>query len=204
MIKLIFGNDKDEDQGDLVPRLVAEIQREFDDRGYRFFTKGQYNLNIIGLRRWPKTHYNGFDDTILVVYKDDYDQWRIKSFSATTLPGESIIEQPVNSKGTAILVPGQYEGAYTLGEHKGQYPALVQQGKEVSVWRLKDGELNKDVIDTGWFGINIHKAGSHSVIVDGWSAGCQVFQMKEEFDVFMHLVNKSAELFGDRFTYTLL
>ena len=31
-----------------------------------------------------------------------------------------------NVKGTAILVPGQYRGAYKIGFHKGKYKALVQ------------------------------------------------------------------------------
>lgn len=56
------------------------------------------------------------------------------------------------------------------------------------------------------FGINIHRAHQDYELetVDKYSAGCQVIQDPNEFDVFMGVVKKSAEIFGNKFTYTLI
>jgi len=112
----------------------------------------------------------------------------------------------MNTKGTAILVPGQYSQAYKLGLHRGKYEALVQ-AKPVKVYRDNDKDSVYDMlpssIDTGFFGINIHKAGHDSTWVDDWSAGCQVFKRAADFEAFMSLVRKAAKIYGNLFTYTL-
>jgi len=64
--------------------------------------------------------------------------------------------------------------------------------------------MDTRTIDCGMFGINIHKAGVFSEQVNGWSAGCQVFQKSDDFYEFMSLVQKSRKRFGNSFTYTLL
>ena len=65
--------------------------------------------------------------------------------------------------------------------------------------------MDKRTIDTGMFGINIHKAGIASTIVDGWSAGCQVLAKTDEYEIFMDLCRKQKLAgYGDKFTYTLL
>ena len=85
----------------------------------------------------------------------------------------------------------------------------VAQYKPVKVWRDndKDDQLDYDVeIQEGMFGINIHRSNPYtsSYYVGKWSAGCQVFSIKKEYDEFMGLINKSAKLYGDKFTYTLI
>ena len=54
------------------------------------------------------------------------------------------------------------------------------------------------------FGINIHKAGDASIVVDGWSAGCQVLARKFDFNELMNLVHCAVPIWGNKFTYTLL
>ena len=111
-----------------------------------------------------------------------------------------------STKGTAILVPGQYLNVYKIDDHKGEYPALCQRG-EVKVWR----DNNKDNIldwegetDTGEkFGINIHRAGQTSKIVGDWSAGCQVIANRKDFKRMMKLAHKQNKK-KKTFTYTLL
>ena len=128
-------------------------------------------------------------------------------YPCTTDPGYKSLTNPVNIKGCAILVPGQYRGCFKKGYHKGQYLALVQH-KPVKVFRdaNKDFYLDCDesTIEEGMFGINIHKAGESSVVVDGWSAGCQVLARSMDFRELMNIVNLAVPLWGDVFTYTLL
>ena len=188
----------------------ADYKKIFDKKGYKFFTKGEYNLNIIGVRHKGNKITNKFDDFIVVVYNTDKEKNVVRIFPCTVDPGKKAMKHPMNVKGTAILAEGQYLNAWKIGSHKGQYKALVQC-KPVTVYRdgNKDDkyDLNPMCIDNGVFGINIHKAGSStqgSTIVDGWSYGCTVFSKAIDFSSFMRLVEKSAKIYGDKFTYTLI
>lgn len=186
----------------------ADFAKIMAEKGYAYFTNGKYNLNIVGVRRKGTEITNRFDDFIVVTYKGDNEVWHKDIFPATTDPGLSACVKPVNKLGCAILVPNQYRSTFKIGYHKGQYEALCQY-KEVSVYR--DGNKDKKYdfspksVEHGIFGINIHKAGSSSTIVDGWSAGCQVFAIAKDFMKFMDLVHKQVSNgMGKLFTYTLL
>ena len=188
----------------------ADFKKIFAKKGYTFFTKGVYNLNIIGVRHKGNKVTNNFNDYIVLIYNTDSEQNVRRVFSCTTLPGKKAMDHPINIKGTAILKEGQYRGTWKIGYHKGKYKALVQY-KPVSVYRdgNKDDkfDLKPTCIDNGVFGINIHKAGNGvngSTLVDGWSYGCQVFQKSMDFNTFMRLIQKSAKIYGDKFTYTLI
>lgn len=177
---------------------VDWVQEVMADKGYAFFTKGEYNLNIIGVR--DASHItNGFDDTMCCLHRAG-GAWQSWFWPCTTDPGSVYLDKPLNDAGVAILVPGQYRGAFRLGYHKGQYEALVQV-KPLPVYR---GAYDPSSIETGMFGINIHRAGDASTRVDKWSAGCQVFARRADFDAFMRLVYKAIPLWGRTFTYTLL
>ena len=66
-------------------------------------------------------------------------------------------------------------------------------------------DFNPKTIEEGTFGINIHKAGTHSTQVDNWSAGCQVLANKEDFDTLMKLAHRQiSQGYGKLFTYTLI
>jgi hypothetical protein len=111
-------------------------------------------------------------------------------------------------KGTAILCPGHYAGIWEIDAHAGKYEALCQRGGEVTVWRDADRDGNLDTtgkVDTGFFGINLHKAGEHSTRVDRWSAGCQVLANESDFDEIMRLARLQVATNGYKsFSYTLL
>lgn len=179
-------------------------------KGYSYFTKGYYNLNIIGIRKNNNNVItNKYDDILVVMYRTRTGLKTVY-FNITTEPGDYYMRKKLgNPKGTAILVPGQYRGCWKLGKHKGEYEALVQ-AKPVKVYR--DG--NKDnvydmfpqTINEGLFGINIHRSneGFTRQTVDMYSAGCQVFADPKDFDKFIDLCKKQEVLYGNSFTYTLL
>ena len=94
-----------------------------------------------------------------------------------------------NPKGAALLVPNQYINCWKLGLHQGKYEALRQSGL-LKIYRDSDRDTVYDyenIADSLNDGINIHKAGLASVIVDGWSAGCQVLAKTDEYEIFMDL-----------------
>ena len=185
---------------------IPAILTRTKDAGHSVFLRGAWNLNIIGVRSAGR-EANKFDDLLRVVFKDSSGAWVDLSFGCTTDPGTYYRLEPPLVQGTAILAAGQYRSAYQIGLHQGRYEALVQRAP-VTVYRddNRDERLDfdPDTREDGWFGINIHRAGSDSTVVNRWSAGCQVIANAAEFDIFMSIVKKSAALYGNSFTYTLL
>lgn len=190
--------------------IKTNFEDLFKKKGYAFFTNGKYNLNIIGVRNLLQgdKQNNDFNDALVCIYKDQNDVWIKQIWECTTDPGITYLKSPINYKGCGILVPGQYKGVYQIGLHQGKYEALVQRGV-LKVYRdnNRDNVLDFDpnTIEEGSnFGVNIHKAGSDSKIINNWSALCQVFKKEDNFDEFMKLCKKARELYGNKFTYTLV
>jgi len=111
----------------------------------------------------------------------------------------------LNTKGSALLKPNQYLDTWKLALHQGKYEALCQR-KPVTVYR--DSNKNNfseetSVVDTGLFGINIHRANPSviSTIIDKWSAGCQVLNNPKDFEF---LIKRCKESGLKDFSYTLL
>lgn len=197
--------DKDTLKNKLTEKSIIETMAR---KGYAYFSTGDYNLNIIGIRSdQGRKVTNKFDDYLLLIYYVS-GKLNIKIYSITTEPGRYYMMNKLgNSKGTAILVPGQYRGCWQIGKHNGKYEALVQV-KPVSVYRdsNKDSMYDLKNTDKGLFGINIHRSSPYgtSATVDNWSAGCQVFANSKDYDEFMGICNKQKSKYGNSFTYTLL
>lgn len=185
-----------------------EIIKVLEHLDYKVFYTGFYNINIIGVRKNTNVP-NKFDDEIHVIYIDENNVVIHEIYQATTDAGLYWLENPSRITGTAILVPNQYRGAWKIDLHRGKYEALCQR-KMVEVYRdsNRDRRLDFDpqTIEKGYFGINIHRANSswESTEVNKWSAGCQVIANPKSFNRFMDIVNKSKEIYGNSFTYTLI
>ena len=209
MIDLSKKQEPEEDVRSFEDLLTIDnVRAVMEKKGYRFFESGIYNLNIVGIRR-STVEINKFDDYLLLIYKTSPSNWVIKTYPITTDPGMYWLLNPTNPKGTAILIPGQYRSTWKIAKHQGKYEALCQR-KPVKVWRDDNRDRVLDFYsspeDEGYFGINIHRSNPYteSSQVDKWSAGCQVFKKAANFKEFMNYCNKSASMYGDGFTYTLL
>lgn len=177
-------------------------------KGYIVYTE-PYKLNIVG-RRTDNTKPNSFDDFIYIFYKNNDDDWEGWKANATTDAGTYWLENPIESKGTALLKEGQYVDTYTIDRHNGKYFALTERLKPVVVIRDYNRnnvlDFNNGNEETGMFGINIHRAdlkGTRKTI-DKYSAGCQVFANPEDFNKMMEMAYKQKDLYGNKFTYTLI
>jgi hypothetical protein len=183
-----------------------QIEAAMIKKGFAYFSDGELNLNIIGVRQSSTGNKvtNLFDDFLTLSYKHN-GAWVFKQWAATTDPGTKGVKEFHNAAGVARLVAGQYRGSHAIGLHQGKYEAL-KQAKNVKVYRdaNKDMTYDESKIQEGVFGINIHKAGADSTYVENWSEGCQVFKKSADFDEFMVIVKKAAALHGNSFTYTLL
>jgi hypothetical protein len=186
---------------------IRAIMRLLKLKGYKILDR-PYELNIVGIRK-DNSVPNKFDDTLYVFWKTDSGAWEGKYYTITTDPGTYWLKNPMSNLGAAILKEGQYENAYKLGLHRGEYKALVQQ-KPVVVFRDYDRnavlDFNNGREEKGLFGINIHRSSSTgtSQNVDKWSAGCQVFENGQDFANFIQLAEKQNSLYGNNFTYTLV
>lgn len=176
----------------------------FNKKGYKLNTRDK-EINIVGIRANTTTP-NKFDDTMILFYKDN-DSWIGFQFPMTTDPGTYYLKNPMSQLGAAILKAGQWK--YQIGTHY-TYRALVQRE---AVTCIRD--YNRDAIldfnngkeTTGWYGINIHRAGVGyvAVDVDTWSAGCQVVQKYEDFKRLMELMTYHNDKYGkESIYYTLI
>lgn len=183
------------------------IQNIFEAKGYKFFDNNlPFNINIFGIRMEVDT--NKFDDFVGIAFRDGDLEEIVYVWPATTDPGKYWLNHPMNTDGTFILVPGQYEGFWALGLHRGK-PAFVQIGKAKGYRdddKDSEHDMDPETIVEGKFGINGHKSNpySESYYIDKWSAGCQAWKKAEDHDEALEIAEKSSDIYGNKFTYTLL
>ena len=188
-----------------------QIEKAVLSKNYVWFDSStDYDVNMVSVRNSiPGSKVtNVFDDRLTLSYKIN-GVWKFHSWEVTTDPGTKAVKQFSNSKGVAILVPGQYRGSHIIRKHQGKYDAICQD-KILSVYRDKNKDMKFDMdpntIETGIFGINIHRSNpkTESTFVDGWSEGCTVFKRVKDFNEFMTIMNKAKDIHGNRFSYTLI
>lgn len=185
---------------------LDQIKKVFNDKGYIFYDQ-PYKLNIVGVRN-AKGVVNQFDDTLYVIYKDNTGATIMHAYPLTTEAGLPYLLRPLNPKGTAILCTGQYVDVYQIAKHQGKYDALCQRGK-LMVYRdnNKDSKVDYTNLQESLAdGINIHSTKPNLInkIVNDWSAACQVLVNWSDFQAFMVLCEKQKNLYGNKFTYTLI
>jgi len=200
--------------------MLPPVLQHMQSLGYAVFT-GDYNLNLFGIRATSRSA-DSYDDFIGCAYQVG-GLWQVEYWPATTDPGAyylSTASEGFKVDGTAILVPGQYRGAYEVGPHGStRYMALVQSGAPVKVYRDGNRDLVLDTdcsseIEAGWLGINIHASSMQpydevkdksNYSVGKWSGGCQVHATTTGFIRMMYLAQKQIEVTGyTTFSYTLL
>lgn len=191
-----------------------QIETAVKSKGYAWFEDAEdkgYDVNIVGVRNSSTEGRvtNHYDDNMTISYKVD-GEWKFHCWQNTTDPGKYWIEHPSNSDGCAILVPGQYRGVYKIDLHGGRYEAVCQRNGKVKVYRDNNEDdiydYDIDNAQSGYFGINIHRSSAYKTgtYVDKYSAGCQVFADPDDFDDFMEICHKAKDIWGNKFTYTLI
>jgi hypothetical protein len=190
-----------------------QIKKAVKDKKYVWFdddSNKTYDVNIVGVRLNTNTVAdkvtNVFDDCLTISFKDENKVWQFYCWMGTTDPGKKGVMEFSNKKGVARLVPGQYRSVWSIDKHQGKYDALCQRNGNVTVYRDSDKNMvfDETKLDTGMFGINIHKSGRDSTWVENWSEGCQVFKRVMDFDLFMSICKKASKIHGNKFSYTLL
>lgn len=131
---------------------------------------------------------NAFDDLHIIWKMVNGEPTLLFKALATTQPGARYTLRPINEEGAAIAALG-YHKVWQTGYHRGNYPALIQTGAEIEVWRDNAHNYTRGQVDRagnprlrkGWFGINQHHGGNADRSdIGGHSAGCLV--TKDEAD----------------------
>lgn len=194
---------------DIKKLTIDAVKKIFEDGG------GEWGeVNLFGLRNEADQQSDLFNDFIGVCAGD-----AVRIYAGTTDPGAWWTKNPITAAGAtgaAHLCEGFHKNAWRVGVHAQGTPfaheALVQTGYKVKIWRDvdKDYEMGeKDLVQEGYFGINIHRAGLNDPTKIGkYSAGCQVVRHHKDFEELLEIV-KASETFkknkaGARFSYLLL
>jgi len=158
------------------------------------------NVNIFGLRDPERMNDDIWNDWI-GVFSGEHCQ----VFRGTTDPGRFYTRNPLNENGCAHLTLGYHDNIWMIGDHKG-HEALVQWGNTVTVWRDGNRDFVRDageVVETGWFGINLHASFDNDDYIERASAGCQVVKDHRDFEKLMEFAKRYKK--GQRrFSYLLV
>lgn len=151
-----------------------------------------YMLNITAFR--DLSNPDSWNDVLIYFYWDDKKEIHFSIVEGfTTDPGVKYLNSPMSPKGCAILCEGWHRRLWKLGTHKG-YEAL-QQYSSCKVYRDNNRDnvfdLDPNTIESGSFGINLHRANVNSLAktVSVHSAGCCVIRDIKDFNKFMSAVH---------------
>jgi hypothetical protein len=188
--------------------LAGRVIREMRSRGY-WISCGPARYNIVYLEgcdrdgRLNNDAFNEWNDRRLVIEIPNDTPKIVGNWLATTEPGRTYTDNPLNPDGAFRIAFGQYR-AWQFGRHgRTQYPALVQVS---TVFGHRDG--NRDGRRTGdllvsgdGFGINQHH-GWDMEFVNEASAGCLVGQSIEGHEEFMAILRSDRRYkLNPRYTF---
>ena len=186
--------------------------------GFEVFDSKPYDLTLFGIRARRRTQgivdgEHDWDDLIGVLFRDDVGEPVIIAAEATTDPGSHYLQDPLNDAGTAILLADfQHRQIWKLGQHRGQYEALVNRVNPVAYVRDDDRDSVLDVdtleaVQYGVIGANMHRASSKGLArqIGRYSAGCQVIRAPWDYERMMAIVRlQPIWRRGSTYSYCLL
>lgn len=190
---------------------VYQVMRRF---GYPITGK-HYEMNMIGIRA-DESRSDSFDD---VFYATRNRAHAVESIVTpfTSDPGKHWLLNPLNVRGTAIMVPGFYSKVYKSGKHKGQYEAFVQsapiafvrdnnKNNALDFDLYRDPDKRRDHLKWEIIGANIHRAAEFRILanVGPNSAACQVLQVAPVFNQLITWRDEHVRMHGDQFSYALI
>jgi len=157
-------------------------------------------VNVFGIRDEQNMNQDLFNDFICIATTDE-----VHLFKGTCDPSvywTQVGGAAKDKKGVAHICYGYHKNVYREGWHFNQY-ALVQRAGKIKIWRDGNNNFrkdNSDIIQTGYFGVNIHTTSGEPSKIGMWSAGCQVIQRKKDFAKFMQIIKVSGQ---KKFSYFL-
>lgn len=148
----------------------------------------------LALVRAAEKRPNKFNDKFYLFNGERF----IDVYVGTTLPGVTGLRRPKNVRGCAVVGAGYwFKDAWKYGFHRGKIRAYVQD-KPLPIHRDNDrDDYAEELGQPTWEirGINIHPDDynlemlTEKQFINGWSEGCQVFAIPNEFKQFRTITN---------------
>ena len=202
--------------------VIDKIIKIVKDGGGEVYEQDGY-INFCGVR--DNTTNDTFNDTLYIYWKDASDG-KFKGVSPkgfTTKPGKKSVLNTGgtgNVAGVAIVKEGWHPDIWHRGVHnptsKNGHDALRQDvgvTKPITITRDKtqygktgtyELRIFSDTTESGYPYTNMHRSGSNSSnSVNGWSAGCQVFQYKDDFEEMISMADVAVTKGQKTFSYFL-
>jgi hypothetical protein len=206
-------------------RELEQIRATMLSKGYSFFEKGDYNLNLIAVRE-NDVFENTFSDSLYIPHKVN-GKWLMPRFNFTTLAGTlgfggeknplTAAQTGTGVNGVAIVLEGQYPQGlkYISGGLRYPFTEFLQQNRFFNYLRDndKDGLVSRltAIKQTGNFFTHWHAMspiGVKSIQVNythsAWSQGCMGGDAPTWFGGIMPIVRSAVKLWGTTFTKTLI
>lgn len=189
---------------------IEKLKEVYAKKNYRFYEKGDYNINFFGIRS-DNVLDNKFSDILgMAFYIKGKPQ--IILIPGTTCPGLYYGHAAMNPRpgGVAIIKPGQYIGVWKfIDSYTGwlNYPYFQQVGK-FTIWRDGDKDTELDQVNEQealGVGLNCHRMSNINQValyVNNWSEGCQGAN-EDEFEKLLPATRECVKLYGFNLTYTL-
>lgn len=184
-----------------------DLKKVLERKGYEFFDKGSFNINIVYFRN-SSIFTDKYTDTLYIAYKNGITETLFEA-PCSTKAGSYYVKNPITYlgvKGTAVMQEGQWKGAYQFIDNNSWLNTpYLKQIKPIKVWR--DGLIDADIDEVnqqeGIFGIHCHTAGDIRNLVYNWSAGCLVTPRAKWLEA-LEIIRESAKRYGNTFTVTLI
>lgn len=188
------------------------LKKAIENKGYIFFDKGDYNLNII-FNRTNETFTDFFTDKCYVAYKENSVE-KVLEQPCSTKAGLYYVKNPITYQGVtgvAVVMPNQYRGVYQLVDDYItwlNYP-FFRQIKPMNYWRDFDKDTLLEHVQPQMeqiFGTHFHRGSNPGVTgqhIYNWSAGCIIME-EPYFKNVVELARKATKLYGNKFSITIL
>ena len=199
---------------DVINKIIEIVKKN----GGEVYEQPGY-INFCGVRN--NTTNDTFNDVLYIYWKEGDEFKGVSTNGFTTKPGRRVVLNSDGKQcpdGAAILKEGWQKDIWHIGKHQNKYTALrstagttnptvitrdkTQYGKGGTKYDLR---IFQDTTTSGHFGINFHKSGDdQGNSVNGWSAGCQVFKVKKEFDEMLNMAQSASSKGQKTFSYFLV
>ena len=201
--------------------IINKIIKIVKDGGGKVFEQEGY-INFCGVRN--NVTNDTFNDVLYIYWKENGEFKCVKTENFTTKPGKKSVQNTGgkgNAKGVAIVKEGWHQDIWHHGTHgynsSNSHKALRQdEGTTSPITFTRDktqyGSDNKnyelrvfsDTTESGYPYTNMHRCKDpQGNNVNGWSAGCQVFKYKSEFDEMLSMADYATKQGQKKFSYFL-
>lgn len=142
------------------PDVIA-ILETMKSKGYVILSR-PYEMNIIGLRRQYEgsAYSNAFKDEMYLIYKiDDTDNWEIKKYPISTMPGYYKAVEIKKSDGSTKTIPAPYGYKLKAGE---SWAGNTPKGTPIDIksTTLMQGRGGMGILKPAQY-INVYQIGTH-------------------------------------------